>query len=398
MLLLAALAQAGEVGGGIYGGYLVVPPRLSVDPGFMAGARLRYRWSESWGLELAGGISPAGIDPRLEFLYFFEDPKSTVTPFFGMGPGLLIGDQSTSWLFDVGGGLDVGLAPVLDLRVDLRLRTMGAEQPVIGSWFGVGLQFHTPRVRDTDNDGISDKADGCRDVAEDMDQFQDEDGCPDPDNDGDGVADGSDGCPMIREDMDQFRDEDGCPDPDNDLDGIADEQDGCPLEQEDKDGFKDGDGCPDPDNDNDGFPDERDKAPNEPETFNGFQDKDGAPDEIPQEVRRFQGRIEGIRFKTNSAEIDPRSFAILDEAVAVLQRFPDVRMEVQGHTDDVGDDAANLALSQARAQAVVEYFISKGVAPERLVARGYGETKPEVPNDSKANRARNRRVEFIILR
>ena len=121
-------------------------------------------------------------------------------------------------------------------------------------------------------------------------------------------------------------------------------------------------------------------------------------DEIPQEVKRFSGRIEGILFKTGSADILPKSYVILDQAVAMMNQFPEIRIEVQGHTDDVGDDAQNMKLSQDRAQSVVNYMISKGIAADRLVAKGYGETTPEVPNDSEANRARNRRVEFHVIR
>jgi hypothetical protein len=147
MLLVVALAQAMEAGGGLYGGYLVAPP--SIGPGFMAGARLRYRSDKDLGLELAGGISPAGVDPRLEFLYFFKAASVFplhITPFFALGPGLIIENKNTSWLFDAGGGIDVGLTGILELRMDLRLRAMGAEDAVIGSWFGLGLQFHTPRL------------------------------------------------------------------------------------------------------------------------------------------------------------------------------------------------------------------------------------------------------------
>lgn len=98
---------------------------------------------------------------------------------------------------------------------------------------------------DTDSDGIPDFRDECPTVAEDLDGFSDEDGCPDLDNDLDGVPDGFDGRPLLMEDYDGFQDEDGVPDLDNDGDGIVDERDMCPDEAEDLDGFEDGDGCPD---------------------------------------------------------------------------------------------------------------------------------------------------------
>jgi OmpA-OmpF porin, OOP family len=170
-----------------------------------------------------------------------------------------------------------------------------------------------PDFRDRDHDGIYDIDDRCPDQAEDRDSFQDEDGCPDPDNDNDGIPDVKDKCPNDAEDVDSYQDEDGCPDPDNDKDGIPDLNDACPNapedhkgkfpndgcpsstedndsdgipdgadkcpdEAEDKDGFQDADGCPDPDNDGDGIPDNFDNCPNAAEDTDGFQDEDGCPD------------------------------------------------------------------------------------------------------------------------
>ena len=81
----------------------------------------------------------------------------------------------------------------------------------------------------------------------------------------------------------------------------------------------------------------------------------------------------------------------------ILKERDDIRkVEVQGHTDADGDDTHNLELSQARAEAVVAYLVKKGIAADRLTAKGYGETKPLVPNDSKANKQKNRRVQFVI--
>ena len=132
--------------------------------------------------------------------------------------------------------------------------------------------------RDNDEDGVPDIEDQCPSVAEDKDGWRDADGCPDPDNDGDGLKDLEDGCPDQAEDVDGYKDADGCPEPDNDSDGIPDERDRCPLEAEDKDGFRDDDGCPEPDNDGDGIPDTQDNCPNAAEEFNGIEDKDGCPE------------------------------------------------------------------------------------------------------------------------
>lgn len=110
---------------------------------------------------------------------------------------------------------------------------------------------------------------------------------PDPstiDSDGDGLVDSADGCPNEPEDIDLYEDADGCPDPDNDSDGIADAEDECPVNVEDADGWKDDDGCPDFDNDQDGISDFADLCPDQPETLNEHEDEDGCPDELPEPV------------------------------------------------------------------------------------------------------------------
>lgn len=133
---------------------------------------------------------------------------------------------------------------------------------------------------DNDGDGIPDHLDSAPNAAEDYDGWQDFDGMPDPDNDGDGIFDWLDSCPDEPEDLDGYRDEDGCPEEfaDRDGDGIEDSLDSCPDQAEDFDGFEDADGCPEPDNDLDGIPDELDKCPDQPEDYDGDQDEDGCPE------------------------------------------------------------------------------------------------------------------------
>ncbi len=249
---------------------------------------------------------------------------------------------------------------------------------------------------DNDKDGIVDTADKCPDLAEDFDGFQDEDGCPDLDNDGDGIPDLKDKCPNEPEDFDGVQDEDGCPDvvQDSDNDGIADDRDKCPLKAEDFDGFQDEDGCPDLDNDLDGITDSTDKCPNEPETYNGYQDEDGCPDERPIEEKFI---LRGVNFESGSAALTPDSYGILDQVVKSLKAYPEVRIEIAGHTDDVGKDEYNLGLSQRRAEAVKQYLVNSGLSADRIVARGYGETNPVSTNGTPAGRAENRRIEFRRL-
>ncbi len=248
-------------------------------------------------------------------------------------------------------------------------------------------------VADADGDGIPDEADQCPNDPEDMDGFQDEDGCPDFDNDGDGVLDVDDGCPMEPEDIDGFEDEDGCPDPDNDGDGILDVDDQCPNEP----GPPENNGCPDADRDGDGVPDRVDNCPDEP----GTVENQGCQD--AQLVVIGDGQLdilEKVFFKTGSAKLQRRSFVLLDNVAAVLNAHPEIPLiRVEGHTDSTGALKYNMRLSQRRAETVVRYLVGRGkVSRERLIAEGFGPTRPLVPDARTRNElAQNRRVEFHIV-
>jgi OOP family OmpA-OmpF porin len=215
------------------------------------------------------------------------------------------------------------------------------------------------------------------------------------DTDGDGIDDTKDQCVLEPEDVDGYQDQDGCPDPDNDGDGIPDAVDQCKNDPEDFDGWKDDDGCPDPDNDGDGIPDVDDACPNTPGVPGG--DKPGCPKKTLVVVTEKEIRItQQIQFEFNKAIIKPGiSYKILDDVAGVLVDNPKIRLEVQGHTDNVGADAYNMRLSQSRAEAVRAYLVTHGVDAARLAARGYGFHQPLVPNSTDANRALNRRVQFI---
>lgn len=103
-----------------------------------------------------------------------------------------------------------------------------------------------------------------------------------------------------------------------------------------------------------------------------------------------------ILFATSSAEIDASSYALLDQLVATAAKCPDANIEVGGHTDSVGDAGMNQSLSEARANSVVAYLTSKGIATERLAAVGYGENSPIADNDSREGRSINRRIELQV--
>lgn len=150
------------------------------------------------------------------------------------------------------------------------------------------------------------------------------------------------------------------------------------------------------DGDGDGLADDKDRCPKQPETANGFDDTDGCPDEVPPEVQKLTGVISGIQF-AEGARLAPGSAAVLDQTVAMLQKYPTVRLEISGHTDSSGDAGQNRALSQQRAEAVRAYLVERGVAAARLDAKGYGADFPIGNNATPEGRAQNRRVEFKLL-
>jgi outer membrane protein OmpA-like peptidoglycan-associated protein len=234
-------------------------------------------------------------------------------------------------------------------------------------------------VKDADGDGVLDPDDRCPTVPG-VAQFQ---GCPDTDKDG--IEDATDKCPTVPG-VAQFQ---GCPD--TDKDGIEDATDKCPTEP----GIAELKGCPARDTDGDTLPDHRDNCPTEP----GPVDNQGCPVKEKQIVSIEQDRIEikdRVYFDTGNATIQSRSFKLLDQVARVLLEHPELeKVWIEGHTDETGSNTYNVELSQRRAESVREYLIKKGVAPQRLEARGFGRSRPVAPNTTEQGRAANRRVEFL---
>lgn len=216
------------------------------------------------------------------------------------------------------------------------------------------------------------------------------------DSDGDTIPDKDDKCPFAG--RAGYIDEFGCS-PDRDGDTVPDYADLCP----DEGGRVDRNGCPVKlDSDGDGFLDEVDKCPYEPETFNGFEDDDGCPDSDPDAlVELSEGKInikEQVFFETSKAVIKSESFELLNQVASLLIDNPHIgNVTVEGHTDSRGKYKYNVKLSQDRADSVMNYLINRGVDASRLNAIGYGPDRPIDTNDTKEGRARNRRVEFVVL-
>ena len=227
-------------------------------------------------------------------------------------------------------------------------------QALLGYSWGFGAPL------DSDGDGVADRKDQCPNTPKGA--KVDTKGCP-LDSDGDGVFDGLDKCP-------------GTPA------GVKVNVDGCPL-----------------DSDGDGIPDYQDKCPTVPApgTADGCPPKAAEPQPAPAVEPSAPRKLtlDGVNFDHDSAKLRPESVSVLDNAAATLKEWGEVKVEVAGHTDSVNSDAYNNRLSQRRAEAVRAYLIKKGVAAERLTAKGYGESKPVADNKTATGRAQNRRVELI---
>lgn len=354
----------------------------------VGGGTLRLRVGPRWALELAAGNTGDALDPRVEAVYFVGNPSADIVAFLAAGGGGEVRDTRSDGLIQAGVGLELALFSILDLRVDARYRYAGESGSSL--LFSIGPELHTVRAYDIDHDGVSDHADRCpkagedldgfedddgcpeadndrdgvnddldtcRDAAEDHDGFLDGDGCPEPDNDGDTLVDAKDACANQPEDMDGYQDLDGCPDLDNDNDAVPDASDRCPNVAEDTDTWEDDDGCPDPDNDGDGVGDRFDAAPNAPENVNFFEDGDGVPELIPPVLSRFLGPAPKIRFSRRA--LTERASDTLELLATVLAQYPAVHLSIQVTAPDAPD-------ANERALTIAAKLVELGVVAERL--------------------------------
>ncbi len=259
---------------------------------------------------------------------------------------------------------------------------------------------------DTDGDKIIDKKDSCPTIAgviylqgcpdRDKDSITDADDlCPDnygprenqgcPDTDLDGLFDYLDDCPTVKGPLENK----GCPWPDTDGDGLLDKDDDCPLLA----GPKENKGCPYKDSDGDGLLDKDDDCPNTP----GPISNKGCPVIEKEVIEVLKTAFDNLEFEVGKDIILAGSFVSLYELAEVLAKKTAWKLEITGHTDNIGDDNSNLILSKKRAEAVKNYLSGKGIEATRFEALYFGESKPIADNSTPEGRQRNRRVEMKIV-
>ena len=359
------------------------------------------------GIEVEGGVAPTKVaDGSSSALlgmfrgYGIVQLPYRIAPFGLFGIGAIgttgLGKDADPTLH-FGGGVKFYVNRLIALRLDVRDNLTAQYKVDAGRTHHLevllGVSFLLNRKKaekkpdepDTDGDGIKDSKDQCP-----TDPGPKPTGCPppnDPDTDGDGFKDSVDKCvdvPGIAPD--------GCPEPDSDGDGILDSKDKCPQVPGEPP-----DGCPPPDKDKDGIIDRNDKCVEIPENKNNYQDEDGCPDEIPAAVTKFTGVIKGIFFDVDKDTIKGKSKPTLDNAVKVLKDFPDVKVEISGHTDSDGDRDHNVDLSRRRADSVKKYLVDKGIDAGRITTRGAGPDEPIADNKTAKGKAQNRRIEFKLV-
>jgi len=341
-----------------------------------------------------------------EIKYSFRDiiggPGGWFDPSLGVGGGY-------TWVGDVGFGTANALASVrfwVGENVNLNFQSTykhGFEDYGIQHFqhsVGIGFKFGG---KDTDGDGIYDVEDECPETPglpefngcpdSDGDGIEDRnDACPDTpgvaefngcaDSDGDGIADPQDACPTIP----GIAALNGCPDADGD--GITDADDGCPNEA----GPRANNGCPYQDRDNDGVLDKDDQCPDVP----GTVANNGCPEVTVEIINQLNEYSKTILFDTGRSTIRPESYAVLQNIVDIMKEYPTASFLIEGHTDSQGRESTNQKLSESRAAAVRDYLTTIGMEGNRLSSVGYGESRPIAPNNTKAGRQQNRRVEISL--
>jgi OmpA-OmpF porin, OOP family len=355
-----------------------------------------------------GDLMYYGIDGNVKYSFMELIKSKVIDPSLHLGGGYTFLGDSSYGTVNAGAGLTFWFTENVGLALGTTYKK-GFENgdPLVRSHFqhtaGIVFKFGG---KDTDGDGVYDKDDACPEVAG-LKQFN---GCPD--TDGDGIIDSEDACPDVAglaslkgcpdTDGDGIADnEDACPDvaglaslkgcPDADGDGVADKDDKCPTVA----GPKENAGCPWPDADGDGVADKDDACPN----VAGPASNKGCPEVTEEAMDQLKSQARFIYFNSGkstfkTADVPKR----LDAMAALLKNYANSEFLIEGHTDSDGSNAFNQKLSEARAAAVKDALLDRGISASKLKSVGYGETMPIATNKTAAGKALNRRTEVKLIK
>lgn len=358
------------------------------------------------------------VNPFLNLRYKLSGETKKLRPYLFAGPGFLADNGTSGLNFDLGAGAKYYIKQATALYFEAGY-IHGIESTAKGItgrenlWKATaGLEFDFGKTQDSDMDGVSDKKDKCPNTPTGV--AVDVNGCP-IDTDGDGVADYIDDCPTVAgltslkgcpdTDKDGIADkDDACPSvaglaslkgcPDTDGDGVTDKDDKCPGT---KKGYKvDTTGCP-LDTDKDGVIDEEDDCP----TVAGLKENKGCPKKelSAEEIEAKKMKVEPVYFDTNKADFISGEKAKIDNLVNLLNENSNYNVAITGHADNRGSDSHNMNLSKSRVSSVVKTILAGKIKKNRIVSqKGLGETSPAATNDTPEGLAKNRRVEFEVIK
>jgi OOP family OmpA-OmpF porin len=362
-----------------------------------------------------GDLMYYGIDATVRYSFMNLIKSKVLDPSLTLGGGYVFLGKDSYGTVNPGAGLTLWFTENVGLELATRYKkSFGNREDDKGVIDSPSHFQHTAGIifkfggKDTDGDGIYDKDDACPEVAG-LKQFN---GCPD--TDGDGIVDASDACPDVAglaalngcpdADGDGIADkDDACPNaagsaslkgcPDADKDGIADKDDKCPNVA----GPRDNDGCPWTDKDSDGVLDKDDQCPE----VAGPASNKGCPEVVkevtPEVLNDIKVQAKSIYFNSGKATFKSADVtAKVDAISSIIKEYPNAKFTVEGHTDSDGSDAANLKLSQERADVVKNALIERGIKESNITATGYGESKPVASNKTAAGKAKNRRTEVVL--
>jgi OmpA-OmpF porin, OOP family len=413
----------GKAGSFVGEGSVRAAPHLAAGGRFSLG--VPFVWSAFGGAMVRSSVNPSLLTYGAGLAVALLDDR------LQLGPEIYAATPLQEGTFQLTDAVKIPskISTSAELLVGARARLFGGLSIGLAAGPGIGQAIGTPSFRfagslgwapggpsrakegpiDADGDGLLDAADACPYAAGPKSEDPKKSGCPVLDDDEDGIPNGDDACPDKYGPKSADAKTNGCPPPkpvDSDADGIPDGEDACPNELGGPSFDKAKNGCPapivapDPDSDHDGVPDADDACPHE----KGDRSADTKTTGCPKLVRVSGAEIAllaPVEFKVAKGAvppIDPSSEALLADVASVIVQHPEfVKIEVGAHTDNKGNARFNEKVSAGRAEAVRAWLAAHGVPADKLVAKGYGDTKPIGDNKTAEGRAKNKRITILVL-